>query len=171
MLIALRSILFVLYLIVTVVPWGTAVVVCSLFLNSTQLYWMCANWLRVAIWGARLICGVRWRVRGMEHLPTDKAQSVILLSKHQSTWETFAYPMLMPRPLAYVFKRELIYIPFFGWSMARLDMIHHLLTTLPYVKQERPSFDLPPRPPAADYERPPRDLFHQVPDYTSTLLH
>ena len=124
MLIAMRSILFVLYLIVTVVPWGTAVVVCSLFLNSTQLYWMCANWLRVAIWGARLICGVRWRVRGMEHLPTDKAQSVILLSKHQSTWETFAYPMLMPRPLAYVFKRELIYIPFFGWSMARLDMIH-----------------------------------------------
>jgi 1-acyl-sn-glycerol-3-phosphate acyltransferase len=49
---------------------------------------------------------------------------VILLSKHQSTWETFFYPTLMSHPLAYVFKRELLYIPFFGWAMARMDMIH-----------------------------------------------
>ena len=48
----------------------------------------------------------------------------VLLPKHQSTWETFAFPALMPHPLAYVFKRELLYIPFFGWAMARLDMIH-----------------------------------------------
>ena len=121
---ALRSFLFVIYLIVTVVPWGSAVVLCSLFLNSTQLYWMCATWLRIAIWGAKLICGVHWRVRGMEHLPTDPKQSVILLSKHQSTWETFAFPTLMSHPLAYVFKRELLAIPFFGWAMGRLDMIH-----------------------------------------------
>jgi polyphosphate kinase len=53
---------------------------------------------------------------------------------------------------------------------ARLDMIHHLLSTLPYVKQERPDIVLTPRPPAADYERPPRALFHQVPDHASTLL-
>ncbi len=47
-----------------------------------------------------------------------------MLPKHQSTWETFAFPGLMPHPLAYVFKRELLYIPFFGWAMARMDMIH-----------------------------------------------
>jgi len=46
------------------------------------------------------------------------------LPKHQSTWETFAFPGLMPHPLCYVFKRELLYIPFFGWAMARLDMVH-----------------------------------------------
>ncbi|ALV08823.1 lysophospholipid acyltransferase family protein [Roseateles depolymerans] len=124
MLAALRSLLFVLWLTVTVIPWGTAVVLVSPFLSSTRLYWMCAGWLTVAMWGARVICGVRWKVRGMEHLPTGAKESVILLSKHQSTWETFAYPMLMPRPLAYVFKRELIYVPFFGWAMSRLDMIH-----------------------------------------------
>ncbi|WAC74658.1 lysophospholipid acyltransferase family protein [Roseateles sp. SL47] len=124
MLVALRSLLFVLWLTVTVIPWGTAVVLVSPFLSSTRLYWMCAGWLTVAMWGARVICGVRWKVRGMENLPTGPQESVILLSKHQSTWETFAYPMLMPRPLAYVFKRELIYVPFFGWAMARLDMIH-----------------------------------------------
>jgi 1-acyl-sn-glycerol-3-phosphate acyltransferase len=49
---------------------------------------------------------------------------VLLASKHQSTYETFFYPALMPHPLAYVFKRELLAIPFFGWAMGRLDMIH-----------------------------------------------
>src|SRR6185437_13674549 len=75
----------------------------------------------VAVWGARVICGVQARVQGRENLPTT---SVILLSKHQSAWETLAYPTLMPRPLCYVFKRELLWIPFFGWAMARMDLIH-----------------------------------------------
>jgi 1-acyl-sn-glycerol-3-phosphate acyltransferase len=48
----------------------------------------------------------------------------ILLVKHQSTWETFTMPTIMPHPLAYVFKKELLYVPFFGWAMGRLDMIH-----------------------------------------------
>src|SRR5574343_1366480 len=62
----------------------------------------------------------------MENLPTasDRRAGVVLLSKHQSTWETFAYPALLSHPLAYVFKRELLYLPFFGWAMARMDMIH-----------------------------------------------
>ena len=123
---SLRSAVFLLWLAVTVVPWATAVLVVSIFVRGDPVYWMCAGWLRAAVWGARVICGVRWRVHGMDNLPTaaQKTDSVVLLSKHQSTWETFAYPALMPHPLAYVFKRELLYIPFFGWAMARLDMVH-----------------------------------------------
>ena len=62
----------------------------------------------------------------MENVPSaaDGQAAVLLASKHQSTWETFAYPALMPHPLAYVFKRELLYVPFFGWAMSRLDMVH-----------------------------------------------
>ncbi len=122
----LRSFLFVLWLIVTVIPWALAVLVASLFLNSTQVYWMCAGWLKVAVHGARVICGVRWRVHGMENVPTaaDANAAVLLAAKHQSTWETFAFPVLMPHPLAYVFKRELLYVPFFGWAMSRMDMVH-----------------------------------------------
>jgi polyphosphate kinase 2 len=52
---------------------------------------------------------------------------------------------------------------------ARLNMINHLLTTLPYEHQPPYGIELPPRPPAADYERPPRELYNQVPDYASTL--
>jgi len=122
----LRSAVFILWMAVTVVPWGLAVVLVSIFVRGDPIYRMCVGWLRTAMWGARAFCGVSARVHGMDHLPTaaNKNASVILLSKHQSTWETFAYPCLMPHPLAYVFKRELLYIPFFGWAMARMDMVH-----------------------------------------------
>ncbi len=123
---ALRSALFVLWLAITVVPWALAVLVISIFASSTTIYWSCANWLRLAVHSARVICGVQWRIQGMENLPTaaESKSAVLLAAKHQSTWEAFAFPMLMPHPLAYVFKRELLWIPFFGWAMARMDMIH-----------------------------------------------
>ena len=123
---ALRSALFVAFLAISVVPWALAVLLISIFVRGTPVYWACAGWLRLSIWAARVICGVRWRVTGMQHLPSaaQGSAAVLLASKHQSTWETFAFPMLMPHPLAYVFKRELLYIPFFGWAMGRLDMIH-----------------------------------------------
>ena len=53
---------------------------------------------------------------------------------------------------------------------ARINMIAHLLSTLPYVPVDYPVLDLPPRPPAQDYERPPRDKSHQVPDYAASLM-
>jgi 1-acyl-sn-glycerol-3-phosphate acyltransferase len=126
MLSAIRSFLFLLFMAVTVVPWATVVVILSIFISPTAMYWACAGWLKLSIWGAKVICGVRYRVSGSEHLPTaaDSKSAVVLLSKHLSTWETFAYPALMSHPLCYVFKRELLYIPFFGWAMARMDMIH-----------------------------------------------
>ena len=117
----IRSALFVLFMTITVVPWGTAVVIYSIFVRGERIYWLCAGWLRLTIWGARTICGVRARIHGWDNLPDSP---VVLLPKHQSTWETFAFPSIMPRPLCYVFKRELLYIPFFGWAMARMDMIH-----------------------------------------------
>ena len=121
---ALRSIVFVLWMTLTVIPWATVVLIASIGLRGERLYWMCVGWLRVVMWGCRTICGVEHRVSGIEHLPSaDSPDGVILLAKHQSTWETFAIPTLMPHPLAYVFKQELVHIPFFGWAIARLDMI------------------------------------------------
>jgi polyphosphate kinase 2 len=53
---------------------------------------------------------------------------------------------------------------------ARLNCIHHLLSIVPYEDVLEAPLELPPRPPEGDYQRPPRDLFHYVPDYTATLL-
>lgn len=120
----LRSILHLVWMALTVIPWATFVIIASIFVNSTTMYWMCAGWLRVAVRGGTFILGIQNRVTGMENLPTGKTSAAVLLLKHQSTWETLCMPALMPHPLAYVFKKELLYIPFFGWSMARMDMIH-----------------------------------------------
>ena len=123
---ALRSLVFVLYLAATVIPWALLMLLLSMFVRGKALYWSTMHWLRMAVWGARVICGVRYRVHGLQHLPTAEQENaaVVLAAKHQSTWETFAFPALMSHPLAYVFKRELLYVPFFGWAMGRLDMIH-----------------------------------------------
>ncbi len=122
---SLRSALFVVWLAITVIPWAVMSLIASIFIRGTPLYWLTTYWLRLAIGGARVICGVKHRIIGIENLSAaDRSGPVILLPKHQSTWETFAFPGLMPHPLCYVFKRELLYIPFFGWAMARMDLIH-----------------------------------------------
>ncbi|MES2888283.1 MAG: lysophospholipid acyltransferase family protein [Pseudomonadota bacterium] len=121
----LRSVLYVLFLALTVIPWATATVVLSVFVSRARLYRVCRAWLNLTVWGARWICGVRHRMHGVENLrQAEQAPAVVLLPKHQSTWETFAFPGLMPRPLSYVFKRELLRIPFFGWAIGSLEMIH-----------------------------------------------
>ena len=117
----LRSLLYLVWLSVTVAPYATMVLIVSPFMRGTPLYWLCVGWVRMAIWGAWHLCGIRYRVQGMENLPDGP---VILAPKHQSAWETLAFTMLMPRPLCYVFKRELLWVPFFGWALGRLDMVH-----------------------------------------------
>ena len=95
---------------------------CFLFapLPYRQRYHLTSYWNRFVIWAAKVVCGIRYQFKGYENLPDGPA---ILLSKHQSTWETIFYLYAMPRPLVYVFKKELLYIPFFGWGIALLRMI------------------------------------------------
>ena len=120
----IRSILHMLWMALTVIPWALAVLVFSLVGSSTQVYWLCAGWLRLAVTGGTVILGIQNRVTGMENLPKEDLGACVLLVKHQSTWETFSMVTLMPHPLAFVFKKELLYVPFFGWAMSRMDMIH-----------------------------------------------
>ena len=119
-----RSVIHMLWLAITVIPWATYAIVLSLFVSRTTMYWLCARWLRLAVDSGTFILGIENRVTGIENLPTGEKSAAVLLLKHQSTWETLCMPALMPHPLAYVFKKELLYVPFFGWSMARMDMIH-----------------------------------------------
>jgi 1-acyl-sn-glycerol-3-phosphate acyltransferase len=117
---ALRSALFLLFQAITVVPYG---ILCLLMapLPLHVRYRVTTGWPRLVLWAARVICGIRWQVKGWEHLPNGPA---VLLSKHQSTWETFFYISYMPRELCFVFKRELLWVPFFGWGIGLLKMIH-----------------------------------------------
>jgi len=119
-----RSLLHLVFMAVTVVPWALVVLICAPFMNSTRIYWLCVGWLRLAVRSGELMLGIRNHVIGYENLPMGSLEPAVLLVKHQSTWETFLMPAIMPHPLAYVFKKELLSVPFFGWAMGRLDMIH-----------------------------------------------
>ena len=121
----IRSIVHMLWMALTVVPYTLTILVLRLFGASAGARWSVARaWLALSVHSAGPLLGIRYRVQGMEHLPADPAAGVVLLVKHQSTYETFLMPAIMPRPLAYVFKKELLAIPFFGWSIGSLDMIH-----------------------------------------------
>lgn len=115
----LRSLLFALLIVIATVVWALA---CFGFilLPYRQRYWIITRWNAFIILAARHVCGIRWEIKGLENLPDAP---VILLSKHQSAWETIFYCWLMPRPLIFVFKKSLLYIPFFGWGLAMLRMI------------------------------------------------
>jgi len=115
----LRSLLYLLFLTVTVIPYALA---CILWAPLPQhwRYRLTVGWPGLAIWGARVICGIRWRVQGAENLPDGPA---ILLSKHQSAWETLFFPSHMPREVCFVYKRSLHWVPCFGWGLALLRMI------------------------------------------------
>ncbi len=117
----LRSAAYMAWLVLSVIPYAVAVLLLSPFVRGETLYRFCLGWVRFALWGAELLCGIRIRIQGMDNLPDGP---VILCPKHQSAWETLALPVLMPRPLSFVFKRELLFVPFFGWALGRLDMVH-----------------------------------------------
>ncbi|MCL1962251.1 MAG: 1-acyl-sn-glycerol-3-phosphate acyltransferase [Desulfovibrionaceae bacterium] len=120
----IRSTLHMLLMAITVIPWATVVIVLSPFVSSQRLYRICVGWLALAIKSGELIIGIKSRVTGLENLPAGASGQAVLLVKHQSAWETFFMPLVVPHQLAYVFKRELLYIPFFGWAISMVDMIH-----------------------------------------------
>ncbi len=121
----IRSVIHMLWMGITVIPYTLLILLVRVCGGSPALRWKIARaWLTLSVDSAGWFCGIKYRVQGMENLPTGAEQGVVLLCKHQSTYETFLMPAIMPRSLAYVFKKELLNIPFFGWSIGSLDMIH-----------------------------------------------
>ena len=71
-------------------------------------------WAHFVIWLLRVVCNLRHEVEGLENLPDRPS---VIFSKHQSAWETVAFQTIFP-PQAWVLKRSLLFIPFFGWGLA-----------------------------------------------------
>lgn len=117
-----RSGLYMAFLTITVIPYA---IFCSLCapLPLSWRYTITIGWPKLALWGARWILGIRYRVIGAEKLPQDRVSPLIILSKHQSAWETLFFAARMPRDVVFVYKKELHKVPFFGWGLALLSMI------------------------------------------------
>lgn len=114
----LRGLLFEAGFALSVLVFGVGLVAFPV-LSYRLRYGYATSWCRFVLGWLRLCCGVRYRVRGLEHLPGGGA---IIMSKHQSSWETLAFQTLLP-PLCWVLKRELLRIPLFGWALASLRPI------------------------------------------------
>ncbi len=83
-------------------------------------YRILTGWGRFNVWWLRVSCGIDYRVRGQEFIDPERAH--VVLSKHQSTWETLAFVEILPMQ-TWVLKRELMRIPLFGWTLALVDPV------------------------------------------------
>ena len=82
-------------------------------------YHFATIWGRSNVWLLRVVCGLDFQVKGAENLPKGAA---IAMVKHQSTWETYALQQILPAQ-AWVLKRELLWVPLFGWGLKMLNPI------------------------------------------------
>ena len=115
----IRSAAFNLYLYVMTVLLAVGGAPAMLIsLNAT--FTVMRAWANLVNAGLRLICGIHVEIRGRNHLPSDS--QVLVAAKHQSMWDTIIFISLLPKPV-YVLKKELSYIPFFGWYALRAGMI------------------------------------------------
>jgi 1-acyl-sn-glycerol-3-phosphate acyltransferase len=113
-----RSTLFALALCLVTPPYALFALLTFPLPRMTR-YRLISGWSRLVIRLARWILGIDWRVEGRENLP---ARPAVILSKHQSAWETMAFQLIFP-PQVMVLKRELLWIPFFGWGLALMSPI------------------------------------------------
>jgi 1-acyl-sn-glycerol-3-phosphate acyltransferase len=114
----LRSALFALVLVLVTPPYALIALLTFPLPRMTR-YWIISGWSRLVVFFARTILGIDWRVEGRENLP---ARPSVILAKHQSAWETMAFQLIFP-PQVLVLKRELLWIPFFGWGLALMSPI------------------------------------------------
>ncbi|VAW49022.1 Acyl-CoA:1-acyl-sn-glycerol-3-phosphate acyltransferase [hydrothermal vent metagenome] len=115
----LRSVLFAFGQTVSLVIFSLVGQVTRLCSFKTRYHFM-HYWARFCLLWLRWTCGIRYRLHGQENIKTDQAG--LILARHESTWETLALQEIFPRQ-AYVLKKELLNIPFFGWGMALLNPI------------------------------------------------
>ncbi|MGR8953487.1 MAG: lysophospholipid acyltransferase family protein [Gammaproteobacteria bacterium] len=77
-------------------------------------------WIKLVLWLAKVCCGIDHEIEGMEHI--DPHRTSIILSKHQSAWETIAYRDFLPMH-SVLLKQSLLWLPLWGWAMATLKPI------------------------------------------------
>lgn len=121
---ALRSIIHLLLMTITIMICAVIMLIGQFFLSEEKLYAIGEKWCQFVICSLRRLCGVKWRITGLENLPTDPNARIVILCKHQSAWETLAMNWLLRQHVVFVFKKELLRIPFFGWALGTVDMIY-----------------------------------------------
>ncbi len=115
-----RSLLYQVFLIASTLLYSIAVLMVGSNDSDRIVGRLGRHWGYANLWALKHLCGLDYRVQGIEHLPTQPA---VVLCKHQSAWETIALRAFLPMQQSWVLKQELTKIPFFGWALARFKPI------------------------------------------------
>jgi 1-acyl-sn-glycerol-3-phosphate acyltransferase len=109
-----RSVVYFFYMVVSVMVHASLMVTIGLALGYERRCRIANAWGTGNLWVLRKVCGLGYRVEGLDNLP---AGNCIVMSKHQSTWETVFLRGFLPPAQAWILKRELLSVPFFGWAL------------------------------------------------------
>jgi 1-acyl-sn-glycerol-3-phosphate acyltransferase len=116
--IALRSLAFNALFYLTLLAY-LLVALPTLLMPRWGILRLAQHWARTSLWLLRVVCRIDVDWRGLEKIPPG---AVLVGAKHQSTWETFALLTVLPEP-TFILKRELLWIPFYGWFASHAGMI------------------------------------------------
>lgn len=114
----LRSSAFVLLATLTTIFYGLFTVPFAIFRHDIG-YECARSWGWSILWLAKHVCGIDYQVRGMDNLPD---RPVVVMSKHQSAWETVGILCHLPRAV-WIIKKELVWVPIVGWVLGGLKSI------------------------------------------------
>ena len=115
----LGSILFFIYIFTSFPIIGMIILLCFMTPFSIR-YGLATLWVNSILWTAKILCGITYEIEGLENLP--KNSSAVVLSKHQSAWETLSLRSFLPTQTT-LLKESLLWIPFGGWALATLRPI------------------------------------------------
>lgn len=114
----IRSVLFFVFALVNTIFFG-AFVVPLCFIHFKTGYDGARLWGVVTLWLAKSVCGIQYKVKGLENIPETPCVS---MAKHQSAWETVFILVTIPRAV-WIIKRELQWLPIVGWVLYALKSI------------------------------------------------
>ena len=107
------SIIFNAFFYLSLIPITTIIISLYFFISTKRLQWLGAMWIKVVLNALKFLCGVSWKVEGIENIPSTPC---IVVSNHQGQWESFFLQTLFI-PSTSIIKKELLLIPLFGWAL------------------------------------------------------
>jgi 1-acyl-sn-glycerol-3-phosphate acyltransferase len=107
------SIIFNAFFYLSLIPITTIIISLYFFISTKRLQWLGAMWIKVILNALKFLCGVSWKVEGIENIPNTPC---IVVSNHQGQWESFFLQTLFI-PSTSIIKKELLLIPLFGWAL------------------------------------------------------
>jgi 1-acyl-sn-glycerol-3-phosphate acyltransferase len=107
------SIIFNAFFYLSLIPITTIIISLYFFISTKRLQRLGARWIKVILNALKFLCGVSWKVEGIENIPNTPC---IVVSNHQGQWESFFLQTLFI-PSTSIIKKELLLIPLFGWAL------------------------------------------------------